>query len=114
MLGFAFLFSLGALSKGVDLGIAPTWSSLAFALPLAMLAYTGLETVANLAAEIREPGKTLPRSLFAGIGADDRRLGPDRGRRALRLPGAPEPAAATSPTSARSGPGRRSSGSSSR
>src|SRR4051812_19240586 len=68
LLGFAFLFSAGALSKGIDLGTAPTWSSLAFALPLAMLAYTGLETVANLAAEIREPGKTLPRSLFGGIG----------------------------------------------
>ena len=34
-----------------------------------MLAYTGLETVANLAAEAREPGKNLPRSLFGGIGA---------------------------------------------
>jgi APA family basic amino acid/polyamine antiporter len=33
-----------------------------------MLAYTGLETVANLAAETREPGRTLPRSLFVGIG----------------------------------------------
>ena len=31
--------------------------SLAFALPVAMLAYTGLETVANLAQEAREPGK---------------------------------------------------------
>ena len=30
-----------------------------------MLAYTGLETVANLAEETREPGKTLPRSLFS-------------------------------------------------
>jgi len=68
LLGFGFLFSVGALSKGVEIGTAPTWSSLAFALPLAMLAFTGLETVANLAAEIREPGKTLPRSLFAGIG----------------------------------------------
>jgi APA family basic amino acid/polyamine antiporter len=68
VLGFAFLFSAGALNEGVDLGTAPTWSAIAFALPLAMLAYTGLETVANLAAETREPGRTLPRSLFAGIG----------------------------------------------
>jgi basic amino acid/polyamine antiporter, APA family len=68
VLGFAFLFSADALTKGVDLGTAPTWSAIAFALPLAMLAYTGLETVANLAAETREPGRTLPRSLFAGIG----------------------------------------------
>jgi APA family basic amino acid/polyamine antiporter len=33
-----------------------------------MLAYTGLETVANLAAEALEPGRTLPRSLFSAIG----------------------------------------------
>ena len=33
-----------------------------------MLAYTGLETVANLAEETREPGRDLPRSLFSGIG----------------------------------------------
>ena len=33
-----------------------------------MLAYTGLETVANLAAETREPGGRLPRSLFSAIG----------------------------------------------
>jgi APA family basic amino acid/polyamine antiporter len=33
-----------------------------------MLAYTGLETVSNLAEETREPGRTLPRSLFSGIG----------------------------------------------
>ena len=43
-----------------------------------MLAYTGLETVANLAAETREPGKTLPRSLFAGLGAVGRGLRLDR------------------------------------
>lgn len=68
VLGFAFLFSTDALTEGVDLGTAPEWSAIAFALPLAMLAYTGLETVANLAAETREPGRTLPRSLFTGIG----------------------------------------------
>jgi APA family basic amino acid/polyamine antiporter len=68
VLGFAFLFSADALTEGVDLGTAPTWGAIAFALPLAMVAYTGLETVANLAAETREPGRTLPRSLFTGIG----------------------------------------------
>jgi APA family basic amino acid/polyamine antiporter len=68
VLGFSFLFSADALTRGVDLGNAPTWRDIAFALPLAMLAYTGLETVANLAAETREPGRTLPRSLFTGIG----------------------------------------------
>ena len=33
-----------------------------------MLAYTGLETVANLAEETRRPGRDLPRSLFGSIG----------------------------------------------
>ena len=67
--GLPLLFDRAALGAGVDLGAEPAWEELAFALPLAMLAYTGLETVANLAAEAREPGTTLPRSLFAGIGA---------------------------------------------
>ncbi|HEY6834936.1 MAG TPA: universal stress protein [Gaiellaceae bacterium] len=67
-LGFAFLFSGNALTKGVSIGSQPSWHDIAFALPLAMLAYTGLETVANLAEEAREPGRDLPRSLFSGIG----------------------------------------------
>ncbi len=69
LLGLVLVFSTSALGRGVHLGVAPTWHSFVFALPLAMLAYTGLETVSNLAAETREPGKTLPRSLFVGLGA---------------------------------------------
>jgi APA family basic amino acid/polyamine antiporter len=68
-LGFAFVFSFSDLSHGVHPGVAPSWHALAYALPVAMLAYTGLETVANLAQEAREPGKTMPRSLFGGLGA---------------------------------------------
>ena len=51
ILGFALLFSPDALTAGTSLGTSPTWHSIAFAIPLAMLAYTGLETVANLAEE---------------------------------------------------------------
>jgi basic amino acid/polyamine antiporter, APA family len=68
VLGLALLFSADVLTSGVEVGVAPTWDDLAFALPLAMLAFTGLETVANLAEETREPGRTLPRSLFSAIG----------------------------------------------
>ncbi len=68
LLGLALVFSPDALTNGVDVGVAPTWDDLAFALPLALLAFTGLETVANLAEETREPGRTLPRSLFSAIG----------------------------------------------
>jgi basic amino acid/polyamine antiporter, APA family len=69
LLGFAFLFSPSALTSGLDVGTQPSWHQIAFALPLAFLAYTGLETVANLAEETRQPGRDLPRSLFTGIGA---------------------------------------------
>jgi APA family basic amino acid/polyamine antiporter len=69
VLGFAFLFSPSALTRGLEIGTQPSWHQVAFALPLALLAYTGLETVANLAEETRQPGRDLPRSLFTGIGA---------------------------------------------
>jgi APA family basic amino acid/polyamine antiporter len=67
VLGFALVFSPHALASGTSLGTSPTWHDLAFALPLAMLAFTGLETVANLAEEARRPGVDLPRSLFGAI-----------------------------------------------
>ena len=44
---------------------SPSWVSIALALSLALLAYTGLETIVNFAAEVRQPGLTLPRTLFA-------------------------------------------------
>jgi APA family basic amino acid/polyamine antiporter len=69
ILGFAFLFSPSALTRGLHVGTQPSWHQIAFALPLAFLAYTGLETVANLAEETRRPGRDLPRSLFTAIGA---------------------------------------------
>ena len=68
VLGFAVLFSPHVLTSGFDFSPGQQWHDLLFALPLAMLAYTGLETVANLAEETREPGTTLPRSLFSSIG----------------------------------------------
>ncbi|MDE3189868.1 MAG: amino acid permease [Acidobacteriota bacterium] len=68
VLGFAILFSGSALTRGTSLGTSPSWHQIAFALPLAMLAYTGLETVANYAEEARRPGRDLPRSLFSAIG----------------------------------------------
>jgi len=67
VLGFVLVFSPHALTHGTSLGTHPTWHAIAFALPLAMLAFTGLETVANLAAEARRPGVDLPRSVFGGI-----------------------------------------------
>ena len=67
VLGFALVVTPGALTQGTDLGLDPTWHELAFALPLAMLAYTGLETVANMAEEAKRPATDLPRALFGAI-----------------------------------------------
>ncbi len=67
VLGFVLVFSPHALTRGMSLGTHPSWHAIAFSLPLAMLAFTGLETVANYAAETRRPGIDLPRSLFGGI-----------------------------------------------
>ena len=68
LLGLALLLSPETLDAGLGFASGQSWEDLAFALPLAMLAYTGLETVANLAEEATEPGRTLPRSLFSAIG----------------------------------------------
>jgi APA family basic amino acid/polyamine antiporter len=67
VLGFALIVTPHSLTHGTSLGLHPTWHSLLFSIPLAMLAFTGLETVANLAQEARRPGVDLPRSVFGGI-----------------------------------------------
>ena len=58
--GFILVFSPAILRSNVHWGIAPTWSNFAISIPIAMLAYTGVETVSNLAEEAREPARTVP------------------------------------------------------
>ena len=60
LLGFFLVFNTEILVDNVHWGIAPTWSNLALAVPVAMLAYTGVETVSNLAEEVRDPAKSVP------------------------------------------------------
>ena len=60
LLGFALVFSPEVLVDNVHWGTAPTWGNLAIAIPVAMLAYTGVETVSNLAEEAREPERSVP------------------------------------------------------
>ena len=47
--------------------ISATWSSFLLAVPIAMIAYTGIETVSNLAEEARDPVRAIPRSIGAAI-----------------------------------------------
>jgi APA family basic amino acid/polyamine antiporter len=59
-LGFVLVFSPEILADNIHWGTAPTWSNLAIAIPVAMLAYTGVETVSNLAEEVRDPVRNVP------------------------------------------------------
>ncbi|MDQ3067015.1 MAG: universal stress protein [Actinomycetota bacterium] len=59
-LGFVLVFSPEILIDNIHWGVAPTWSNLAIAVPVAMLAYTGVETVSNLAEEVRDPVRNVP------------------------------------------------------
>ena len=51
------------LVQQVHLGVAPTASQLLFAVSISMLAYTGIETVSNMAEEARDPGRDVPRTV---------------------------------------------------
>jgi APA family basic amino acid/polyamine antiporter len=62
-LGFFLIFSPQILVDNVHLGVAPTWSAFVLAIPVAMIAYTGIETVSNLAEEARDPVRSIPRSI---------------------------------------------------
>src|ERR671931_1091123 len=63
LLGFALIFSPSTLTANVHFGTAPTWSQFFLAIPVGMIAYTGIETVSNLAEETRDPVKSIPRSI---------------------------------------------------
>jgi APA family basic amino acid/polyamine antiporter len=58
--GFFLVLSPETLVDNIHWGVAPTWSNFAISIPIAMLAYTGVETVSNLAEEARDPARTVP------------------------------------------------------
>jgi APA family basic amino acid/polyamine antiporter len=63
IIGFAIVFHPHVLTSNVHWGIAPSWGNFALAIPVAMIAYTGIETVSNLAEEARDPTKSIPASI---------------------------------------------------
>jgi APA family basic amino acid/polyamine antiporter len=64
LLGFVLVFSPHILTSNIHFGIAPTWSNFFLAIPIAMLAYTGIETVSNMSEEARDPLRTVPRAVL--------------------------------------------------
>jgi APA family basic amino acid/polyamine antiporter len=63
LLGFVLVFSPHILVSNVHFGVAPTWSDFFLSIPIAMLAYTGIETVSNMSEEARDPLRTVPRAV---------------------------------------------------
>jgi APA family basic amino acid/polyamine antiporter len=63
ILGFILIFNVHVIKANVHWGVAPTWANFALAIPVAMIAYTGIETVSNLAEEARDPRRTIPGSI---------------------------------------------------
>ena len=63
LIGFVLIFSPSILTDNVHWGVAPTWRSFLVAIPVAMIAYTGIETVSNLSEEARDPPRDIPRSI---------------------------------------------------
>jgi len=69
LLGLALVFSPETLVENVHLGVAPTWSDFALGIAVGMIAYTGIETIANMAEEAREAERTIPRAVGLTVGA---------------------------------------------
>ena len=63
VLGLVLVFSPQTLSDNVHLGLAPTWKDFIVAIPVAMIAYTGIETISNMAEEAKDEAITIPRAI---------------------------------------------------
>ncbi|MFM8762437.1 MAG: amino acid permease [Solirubrobacterales bacterium] len=63
VLGLVLVFSPDVLVSNVQFGIAPTWSQFLLAIPLGMIAYTGIETISNMAEEARNEAVTVPKAI---------------------------------------------------
>jgi APA family basic amino acid/polyamine antiporter len=63
VVGAALVLHPSVLVDQIHLGVAPSYSQLIFAVSISMLAYTGIETVSNMAEEARDPGEQVPKAV---------------------------------------------------
>jgi basic amino acid/polyamine antiporter, APA family len=69
IVGIVLVLDPELLVRQIDLGTTPTWGDFLIAIPVAMVAYTGIETISNMAEEARDYGKTIPRGIGLVVGA---------------------------------------------
>ncbi|MFL5846851.1 MAG: amino acid permease [Solirubrobacteraceae bacterium] len=63
LVGLFLVFSPETLIDNISLGVAPTWKQFFLAIPVAMIAYTGIETISNMAEEAKDESKTIPEAI---------------------------------------------------
>src|SRR5919206_3574926 len=51
------------LIDNVHLGVAPTWKDFVLSIPIGMIAYTGIETISNMAEEAKDEATTIPAAI---------------------------------------------------
>jgi APA family basic amino acid/polyamine antiporter len=68
-IGVVLVLSPQVLVDNVHLGVAPTWSDFALGIAVGMIAYTGIETISNMAEEAKDAAKTIPRSVGLVVAA---------------------------------------------
>src|SRR3954467_9758214 len=66
LIGVALVLSPHTLIHNIDFGTFPTVGNFLIAIPVGMVAYTGIETISNMAEEARDYAKTIPRAM-AGV-----------------------------------------------
>src|SRR5919198_656227 len=60
-IGIALVLNPQTLVDNVHLGVAPSWGNFALGIAVGMVAYTGIETISNMAEEARDASRTVPR-----------------------------------------------------
>ncbi len=68
-IGVVLVLSPQVLVDNVHLGVAPTWSDFALGIAVGMIAYTGIETISNMAEEAKDAARTIPRSVGLVVAA---------------------------------------------
>jgi len=63
VVGMVLVFSPDTLVNNVDFGVSPTVTDFLIAIPVGMVAYTGIETISNMAEEARDYGRTIPHGI---------------------------------------------------
>jgi basic amino acid/polyamine antiporter, APA family len=66
-LGVVLVLSPETLVQNVDFGVAPTLSDFLIAIPVGMVAFTGIDTISNMAEEARDYGRTIPQAMRATV-----------------------------------------------